>query len=89
MQLGMVGLGRMGANLTRRLMRAGHEVVVYDVNPDAIAALEERGAVGRTSLGTWSAARRRARSWVMVPAVFAEETTDDVAEFLGRRRCCD
>ena len=45
MQLGMVGLGRMGANLTRRLMRDGHEVVVSDVSPEAVAQLESEGAV--------------------------------------------
>ena len=56
MQLGMVGLGRMGANIVRRLMRAGHDCVVYDVNPDAIKALEQEGATGATSAATaWSA----------------------------------
>ena len=48
MQLGMVGLGRMGANLSRRLMRGGHEVVVYDVNGDAVHQLESEG-IGRAS----------------------------------------
>ena len=43
MQLGMVGLGRMGANIVRRLMRDGHECVVYDVNPDAVADARRRG----------------------------------------------
>ena len=46
MQLGMVGLGRMGANLVRRLLKDGHECVVYDVNPDVVAQLAEEGAVG-------------------------------------------
>ena len=46
MQLGMVGLGRMGANIVRRLMRDGHECVVFDVNPDAVAALAGEGATG-------------------------------------------
>ena len=46
MQLGMVGLGRMGANIVRRLMRDGHECVVFDVNPASIKQLEEEGAVG-------------------------------------------
>ena len=46
MQLGMIGLGRMGANLVRRLMRDGHECVVYDVSPDAVKELEGEGAVG-------------------------------------------
>ncbi len=50
MQLGMVGLGRMGANIVRRLMRDGHECVVYDVNADAIAALAGEGASGADSL---------------------------------------
>jgi 6-phosphogluconate dehydrogenase len=44
MQLGMVGLGRMGANIVRRLQRDGHECVVYDISPDAVAALEAEGA---------------------------------------------
>jgi 6-phosphogluconate dehydrogenase len=50
MQLGMVGLGRMGANLVRRLMRDGHQCVVYDVNPQAVAGLGVEGAVGAPSL---------------------------------------
>ena len=50
MQLGMVGLGRMGANMVRRLMRDGHECVVYDVRQDSVAALEQEGAVGSDSL---------------------------------------
>ena len=69
MQLGMIGLGRMGANLTRRLMRDGHEVVVFDVNPDAVAALQGEGAIGTTSLEELVAALRPPRAaWVMVPA---------------------
>ena len=50
MQLGMVGLGRMGANLTRRLMRGGHEVIGYDVNPDSVRQLEDEGSIGTASL---------------------------------------
>ena len=50
MQLGMVGLGRMGANMVRRLMRAGHTCVVYDVNADAVKGLEGEGATGAVSL---------------------------------------
>ena len=49
MQLGMVGLGRMGANLVRRLMGDGHDCVVYDVNADAVALLEKEGATGASS----------------------------------------
>src|SRR5215213_10064761 len=49
MQLGMIGLGRMGANIVRRLMRGGHECVVYDRNPDSVRALESEGAIGAGS----------------------------------------
>jgi len=69
MQLGMVGLGRMGANLVRRLMRDGHSCVVFDRNPDVVAALAKEGATGASSMadfvGKLSAPRA---AWVMVPA---------------------
>jgi 6-phosphogluconate dehydrogenase len=84
MQLGMVGLGRMGANLTRRLMRRGHEVVAHDVNADAVRALEAEGAVGAGALEDLVAALSPPRAvWVMVPAAFAVETTDRIAELLN------
>ena len=54
MQLGMIGLGRMGANIVRRLMRDGHECVVYDVDPNAVQHLEGEGATGSGSLEGWS-----------------------------------
>jgi 6-phosphogluconate dehydrogenase len=83
MQLGMVGLGRMGANLTRRLMRRGHEVVVYDVNAESVRQLEGEGAIGTGSLEDLvnKLAKPRA-AWVMVPAAFAEQTTDQLAELM-------
>jgi 6-phosphogluconate dehydrogenase len=83
MQLGMVGLGRMGANLTRRLMRGGHEVVGYDVNPDSVRQLEGEGSIGTASLEdlVHKLAKPRA-AWVMVPAAFAERTTDALAELM-------
>ncbi len=69
MQLGMVGLGRMGAGLVRRLMRDGHRCVAYDVNPDAVAAMEAEGAVGARTLEEFAAKLERPRAaWVMVPA---------------------
>ena len=69
MQLGMVGLGRMGANIVRRLMHAGHECVVYDVNPDAIKELAQEGATGAGSMADFVAALTPPRAvWVMVPA---------------------
>ncbi len=80
MQLGMVGLGRMGANLTRRLMRAGHEVVVYDVNAAAVAGLAGEGAVGSASLEDFVGALDTPRAaWIMVPAAFAGSTAEALA----------
>ena len=50
MEIGMIGLGRMGTNMVRRLLRAGHQCVVYDIHPEAVQALVKEGAVGATSL---------------------------------------
>ncbi|MCK9877612.1 decarboxylating 6-phosphogluconate dehydrogenase [Frankia sp. Ag45/Mut15] len=81
MQLGMVGLGRMGANLVRRLIRDGHECVVYDVNADAIKALEAEGATGARTLAEFAEALRPPRAaWIMVPAGLTGETVAKVAE---------
>ncbi len=80
MQLGMVGLGRMGANLVRRLMRAGHECVVYDVTPAAVDALVAEGATGATSLDDFVAKLTAPRvAWIMVPAAFAGSTVTEIA----------
>ncbi|MDQ3893147.1 MAG: decarboxylating 6-phosphogluconate dehydrogenase [Actinomycetota bacterium] len=69
MQLGMIGLGRMGANIVRRLMRDGHECVVYDVSPDAVRQLEDEGATGATSVEELVAKLDQPRAiWIMVPA---------------------
>jgi 6-phosphogluconate dehydrogenase len=69
MQLGMVGLGRMGANIVRRLQRDGHECVVYDISPDAVAALEAEGATGAHSLDDLVSKLAAPRHvWVMLPA---------------------
>ncbi|MGZ8631324.1 MAG: phosphogluconate dehydrogenase (NAD(+)-dependent, decarboxylating) [Actinomycetota bacterium] len=84
MQLGMVGLGRMGANLTRRLMRAGHEVVVYDVSVDAVATLEGEGAAGSTSLEDFVGKLTAPRAaWIMVPAAFAGQTAERLAGLMS------
>jgi 6-phosphogluconate dehydrogenase len=85
-QLGMVGLGRMGANIIRRLMRDGHDCVVYDVNPDAIRELEGEGAEGASSLEELAAKLKAPRAvWVMVPAgEITEKTVQDVAEHLEK-----
>jgi 6-phosphogluconate dehydrogenase len=83
MQLGMVGLGRMGANLSRRLMRHGHEVVVYDIHPDAVAQLESEGATGARSLEEFVSKLTEPRAaWVMVPAAFAGSTVLEIARWL-------
>ncbi|HET9718848.1 MAG TPA: NAD(P)-binding domain-containing protein, partial [Solirubrobacteraceae bacterium] len=80
MQLGMVGLGRMGANMVRRLMGAGHECVVYDVNHDSVAALEKEGAQGARSVEEFVGKLRPPRAaWVMVPAAFTDQTLDGLA----------
>jgi 6-phosphogluconate dehydrogenase len=83
MQLGMVGLGRMGANLTRRLMRRGHEIVVFDVSPDAIGLLEREGATPSNSLEELVSKLAPPRAvWIMVPAAFAGSIADALAELL-------
>jgi 6-phosphogluconate dehydrogenase len=83
MQLGMVGLGRMGANLTRRLIRGGHEVVVSDVSADAVAALGGEGAVTSDSLAELASKLDPPRAvWVMVPAAVTGRVVDDVAGVL-------
>jgi len=84
MELGMVGLGRMGANMARRLMRDGHRLVVYDVSADAVSALAAEGAEGASSLQGLASKLSAPRSvWVMVPAgEITEKTVGDVAAVL-------
>ena len=84
MELGIVGLGRMGANMARRLMRDGHKIVAYDVNPDAVATLAGEGAEGASSLEDLAAKLSAPRSvWVMVPAgEITEKTVEEVAAVL-------
>src|SRR3954471_11751307 len=84
MELGMVGLGRMGANMARRLMREGHRIVAFDVNPDAVSELAGEGADGAASLEELASKLSAPRSvWVMVPAgEITEKTVADVAAVL-------
>jgi len=76
MQLGMIGLGRMGANMVRRLMRAGHELVVYDRSADAVKQLAGEGAKGSASVDALIAGLAAPRAvWIMVPAGAPTEST--------------
>lgn len=78
MQLGMIGLGRMGGNMVRRLMRAGHECAVFDLNPDNVKNLEAEGAKGARSLGDLVEKLAKPRAvWIMVPAGEPTEKTVD------------
>ena len=83
MQLGMIGLGRMGANLVRRVMKHGHSTVVYDLDPMSVTELEREGAVGAASVRELVGGLDAPRAvWVMVPAGITEQVIGDVAEHL-------
>ena len=85
MQLGMIGLGRMGANMVRRLSRAGHDCVVYDVSAPAVQALAREGATGAASLAAFVQALARPRTvWIMVPAAVVDQTLASLAPLLER-----
>ncbi len=80
MQMGMIGLGRMGANMVRRSLRGGHQCVVFDVSPKAVADLAKEGAIGAASLDDYAAKLTKPRvSWMMVPAAVVEQTVNDLA----------
>ncbi len=84
MQLGMIGLGRMGGNMVRRLMRAGHECVVFDVSPQAIGQLASEGATPSASLAAFVAALRPPRVvWLMVPAALVDAEVEALAALLS------
>jgi 6-phosphogluconate dehydrogenase len=85
MQLGMIGLGRMGANMVRRLIREGHTCVAYDVKADAVAALVAEGATGASSLDDFAAKLEvPRRAWIMVPAgEITESTVNELAASLS------
>ena len=83
MQLGMIGLGRMGANMVRRLMKAGHEAVVYDRSAKAVDDLAKEKAVGSTSLADFVAKLQKPRAvWMMVPAGVVDDTIADLLKVL-------
>ncbi|WP_180901491.1 phosphogluconate dehydrogenase (NAD(+)-dependent, decarboxylating) [Martelella soudanensis] len=80
MQIGMMGLGRMGANMARRLMKDGHECVVYDVNADNVAALVKEGAIGASSAEDLVARLEKPRAvWMMLPAAITPRIARDLA----------
>ena len=84
MQLGMIGLGRMGANMVRRLMRNGHDAVVFDTSPDAVAQLAGEGATGGESLEDFVAKLDAPRAvWLMVPAAVVDRTLDALLPLLA------
>src|SRR5438105_14504800 len=84
MQLGMIGLGRMGANMVRRLMKDGHDCVVFDVNADAVTQLESEGATGSESLQDFAARLEQPRAaWIMVPAALVARIVDELKPHLS------
>ncbi len=84
MQLGMIGLGRMGGNIVRRLMKHGHSAVVYDKDPKAVAGLAAEGATGGSSLQDFVSKLERPRTaWVMLPAgKITEATIDELTKWM-------
>ncbi len=85
MQIGMIGLGRMGANLVRRFMRGGHECVVYDQKPGAVDSLEQEGATGARSIEEFLTKLVKPRVvWLMVPAAVVDTTINGITPLLDR-----
>lgn len=83
MQIAMVGLGRMGANMVRRLIKGGHECVVYDRSQDAVQSLVKEGAKGATSLKDMTAKLKTPRAvWLMVPAGVVDQTVQELRPHL-------
>jgi 6-phosphogluconate dehydrogenase len=83
MQIGMLGLGRMGANMTRRLMRAGHECVVFDVSPEAVQKLVSEGATGGTAMDDFIHKLAKPRAvWMMLPAAIVDGVLDTLMPLL-------
>ena len=85
MELGMIGLGRMGSNMVQRLLRAGHKCVAYDVHLEAAQALVKDGAVGATSIEDFTKKLKTPRTiWMMVPAAVVDETLKTLIPFLEK-----
>ena len=85
MQLGMIGLGRMGANMVRRLIKQGHQCAVYDANPEAVNQLAGEGAAGASTLKDFASKLTAPRNaWIMVPAAITDKVVDELASHLER-----
>jgi 6-phosphogluconate dehydrogenase len=85
MQLGMIGLGRMGANMVRRLMKGGHECVAFDMTPTSVQALAKEGATGASSLDDFISKLKQPRAiWLMVPAAVVDSTLAQLVPKLGK-----
>ncbi len=85
MKIGMIGLGRMGANMVRRFMKKGHQCVAYDLNPDAVRALEREGAAGARSIEEFVSSLVKPRVvWLMVPAGVVDSMINTIAPLLER-----
>ncbi len=85
MQLGMIGLGRMGANMVRRLQKNGHQCVVFDRSPESVKHLAGEGATGSTSMDDFIAKLQKPRAiWLMVPAAVVDSTIADLAPKLSK-----
>jgi 6-phosphogluconate dehydrogenase len=83
MQLGMIGLGRMGANMVRRLVKHGHECVVFDMSPNAVAELVKDRAAGSSSLADLVKRLEKPRAiWLMVPAAVVDKSIHDLLPLL-------
>src|SRR5882762_1385598 len=83
MQIGMIGLGRMGANMARRLLRGGHDCVVFDMSPEAMEELVQEKAVGAADLKDFVKKLERPRAiWLMVPAAVVDKTISDLVPYL-------
>src|ERR687892_1712277 len=83
MQIGMIGLGRMGANMVRRLLEGGHECVVFDMSPKAVTELTEEKAIGSASLSEFVKKLTKPRAvWLMVPAAVVDQTITDLLPHL-------